>query len=459
MGDTKQEHEEEIKEKEEVELEQKQRTAIDIYGTEVAERVDLDDIIDDMLSILPRVEEEYLVSGARLKCSKAYKAMKKIDDTIFLTNQKGTSLLRVEGVETTGDLPIANINDNKKGKNIFHFGNCNAELTINEKMSLIMNKKAQTEGLCQYLMRIEDTWENVPVTNGKDYFSYRGASGINLMSKLFCYKKGWITPLTSGQRNRKITVQPGAVTKEDLRFALENGLSGKQLYALADIRNYFAADDDLYKKTTIFAFEGLGSDSSNYFEEDYGEISKSKYWNGGNKYHPDGQFRAILFVAKEGKLTYVAPYASTLPDNMEKAATICDGKYEIRNGSHKGYAALVLNNDNDIPAYNSIDQDDTADHIHFHMAGLLSDDDPENPYSAGCITIPVRHYVAFGKHVGFISEGTDDSIGSDNIYKKAKPKLEYFANTKEFEGYMVIDRKYYSDTEGYLKFNAPKEGK
>ena len=443
MGDTKQD--------------QKIKIAIDIYEEEIAKREDLDDIINDMLAVLPRVEEEYLVSGARLTCSEACKTMKRINGIEFCTTRGGESVLRVEGSVTADNAPIANVNDNKKDKNIFHFGNCNAELTFKEKMELRSNSKARAEGICSYLMKIDDLWENEPVTSGKEYFTYREAEGINRMSKLFCYKKGWITPLTSGQENRKINVQSGAVTKEDLRFALENGFSGEQLYALADIRNYFAADDDLYKKTTIFAFEGLGSDSSNYFEEDYGEVSKSKYWNGKNKYHLDRQFGAILFVAKKGKLTYVAPYASTLPDNMEKAATICDGNYEIKSGLHKGYAALLLNNDGDIPAYNSIDQDDTADHIHFHMAGLLKSDDPESPYSVGCITIPVRHYVAFGKHVGFISEETDDSIGSDNVYGTAGENLKHSLET--FAGYMVIDRKYYDDTEGYLKFNAPKEGK
>lgn len=431
------------------------RIAIDIYGKEVAEREDLDNIINDMLAVLPRVEEEYLVSGARLRCNQACKNVKTIDGVYFRTKQDGTSLLKVKGAETTiDDVAIANINDNKKDENIFHFGNCDAILSDDEKKSLKTQFKVQHEGMCSYLMKIDDAWENVPVTNGMEYFSYRDAPGINRMSKLFCYKKGWITPLTSGQENRKISVQPGAVTKEDLRFALENGLSGKQLYALADIRNYFAENPVLYNKTTIFAFEGLAN-----------EQTEDNFWNGYNFYHPkgQGQFGAIMFVAKEGKLTYYQGYASTLPDNMEKAATICDGNYEIKNGAHgktdtfEGYAALVLNNNNDIPAYNSIDKDDTADHIHLHMAGRLWRDDPLKPYSAGCITVPMKDYVAFGKHVGFLREETDDSIGTheDDSYNNEKLKLVFGKNTKAFEGYIVIDRKYYDDTEGYLEFNAP----
>ena len=46
--------------------------------------------------------------------------------------------------------------------------------------------------------------------------------------------------VTSGQENRNISVDPRAVTKEDLRFAIQNGISGTKIYALADIRDYFA---------------------------------------------------------------------------------------------------------------------------------------------------------------------------------------------------------------------------
>lgn len=79
-------------------MENTKRIAIDIYGKEVAEREDLEDIINDMLSVLPRIEEEYLVSGVRLRCSKACPSIKSIDGIDFFTNQSGTSLLSVEGM-------------------------------------------------------------------------------------------------------------------------------------------------------------------------------------------------------------------------------------------------------------------------------------------------------------------------------------------------------------------------
>lgn len=452
MGDTKQD--------------QKIKIAIDIYGEEIAKREDLDDIINDMLAVLPRVEEEYLVSGAQLRCNQADRCMKNVDGVCFYTRQDGTSLLKVEGLVTADNAPIANVNDNKKDRNIFHFGNCNAVLTSKEKMELRSNSRARDEGMCSYLMKIDDLWENEPVTSGKEYFTYRGAEGINRMSKLFCYKKGWITPLTSGQENRKISVQPRAVTKEDLRFALENDLSGEQLYALADIRNYFADYPELRKETTIFAFEGLGSDPQ--------KDPNSDKWNGHNDYHPDGQFRAILFVAKEGKLTYVAPYASTLPDNMALSATVCEGIYKTKSVRHKNsdqyenpYAAIQLRDFNDgknafLPAYNSKKGDDLASGINLHMAGRINGTykTNDNDYSIGCLTVPICYYRDFGVEVGFIQD-LEESKKTRTCYdyKTAKQYLKYEKNTKKFEGYMVINRDYYDDSKGYLRFNSSNKEK
>lgn len=180
-------------------------------------------------------------------------------------------------------------------------------------------------------------------------------------------------------------------------------LTARQCMALYEIRDYLEKNPELRIGTTIFVFEGLATPRTN----------EEADWNGINMYHPNGQFGAIAIVTVDGELKYVVQ-ASTLPDDMENTATICEGIYDIKSGLHKGYAALWLNNNANIPAYNSIDKDDVADYIHFHMAGVLRKDHPTNPYSAGCITVPVKEYVAFGKKVGFIKEGTDVNIGSDN---------------------------------------------
>ena len=409
----------------------------------------LDGIIEDMLAILPRVEEEYLVSGACLKCSLATKETIDIDGVEFNTNKDGTSLLKVENKDMIGDVAKANIFDCKRYKNIMPFGNCKAELSEDEKKMLKANAARRQKGMCYFLMNISGLWENEPTKGGMEYFKYRRWPGINGMSKLFCYKKGKIMAITSGQENRNLSLSPGAVTKEDLQFAIRNGIGGKKIYALADIRVYFAKYPKLLEKTTIFAFEGLAD------EYPHGEDSK---WNGDNDSHPNGQFGAIMFVAKEGKLTYYEGHASTLPDDVKNKPTVCEGVYETGSIKHKledddGYAAIRLykyNNfgDDVLKAYNSKKEHDAIDGVNLHMAAKMTE---KYVYSKGCITVPVRCYRDFGVEVGFIAPKVGYNVGEDDIYGNAKRALFYDdCAIQNFTGYIVIDRDYYEYSEEYL---------
>lgn len=263
-----------------------------------------------------------------------------------------------------------------------------------------------------------------------------------MTSILFCRHGGFIYPRTSGQ-----TVLLGGLSE----FLSNYELTGKQYMALYEIRNYMTRNPQLLTGTAIFVFEGLATPIQIGGDEDESE------WNGKNNYHQYGQFGAIVIATVDGVPTYAVMKASTLPDDMETYATICEGIYGVKNESHKGYAALWLNNNAPIPAYNSIDGDDTAEAIHFHMAGKLGSDHPGNhSYSQGCITIPVREYVKFGKQVGFITQNTDDDIGNNNKYGEARDKLLFSDHSQEFNGYMVIDRQYYDDEKKYLKFNGPR---
>lgn len=118
-----------------------------------------------------------------------------------------------------------------------------------------------------------------------------------------------------------------AISKEDLKFALDNELSGRQLYALSEIGEYYGKYPELKDKPTIFAFEGLGS-----------------YSGGVNSYHPNGQYGALIIVAKGGKLVYATANASTLPDNPV-SATVNGGVYQTIYKFHSGtYAALQVRN-------------------------------------------------------------------------------------------------------------------
>ena len=47
-------------------------------------------------------------------------------------------------------------------------------------------------------------------------------------------------------------------------------------------------------------------------------------------------------------------------------------------------------------------------------------------------------------------------IGHDD-YQRAKPEFDYKKYlVDDFTGYIVIDRQYYENTEGYLKYNSPQ---
>ena len=96
------------------------------------------------------------------------------------------------------------------------------------------------------------------------------------------------------------------------------------------------------------------------------------------------------------------------------------------------------------------------------MAGDIKSDNPDNPYSKGCITIPVQDYLEFGVNVEFIKGKAVDDIGEiwetydGDDYQNAKEKLPYKTYAQKFDGHMVIDRQYYDDKNNYLKFNGTR---
>lgn len=433
------------------------------------------------------VDDEYLVNGALLTCTKAKWGDFEISEDEVIKIEKlseklmsgePTEYLRVlENPLHTNNLRHANVTDTKKEWNIMPFPcNCSEPASDEQKELIRANKvDCQNHGVCKYLMDLEEEWENidfnVPYAEFPDEKmtpalesiqastmlnkpAKKYKKGITMTSVLFCKHGGFIYPLTSGQT---------ILFNQWETFASENCFTARQCMALLEIMNYFENNPELRQGTSIFVFEGLATPVPLKDEslKDKNDPHYEWNWNGTNKYHPNGQFGAIIIVTVNGKPDCAAMKASTLSDNMEKA-TICEGVYEVSNTAHSrntdgGYAALTLNNDLNIPAYNSKTGNDYANLIHFHMAGPLY---PGSAYSEGCITMPVREYVAFGKQVGFIDEGADDK-GENNSYSEARTGIKASSHSKEFNGYMVIDRQYFDDVgnqEGdkYLKFNGPR---
>lgn len=442
------------------------------------------------------VYDEYLVDGAFLTCSSATWGNFQLsdDDCIEIDGVeekrkegKATEYLRVpENPMSANELRYATVADTKQEWNIMPFPcNCMMPALPEQDAKIRANKvDSQSHGVCKYLMDLEKEWENydfeetisfsvpalpshplsISITKSvpyKDFMdeempsaledaqmseiwsrdSAQKKKGITMTSVLFCKHGGFIYPLTSGQ-----TVLLDGLTE----FLSTYNLTGRQYMALYEIMGYLERYPELRTDTSIFVFEGLATPRTD----------EEVKWNGVNKYHPNGQFGAIAIVTMKGKLEYALLKASTLPDDMENYATICEGIYDIKNESHKGYAAMWLNDNENIPAYNSITGNNYADKIHFHMAGKLVDDNPgDGSYSQGCITIPMKDYLVFGMKVEFLNEKAEEleEKWKNASYKDGKKMLIYEEYTKEFNGYMVIDRQYYDDTEGYLKFNGKEK--
>lgn len=421
---------------------QEERIAEAIYGEEIKEKEDYEQIVEDMLTVLPMVEEEYLVSGAYLTCSMATPLSKTVEGICFQTKNKGKSQLAVTGEGSIGGKANATVADYRKNQNIFPFGNCKAELTGLDKARLKADARARREGMCSCLMELNVPWDNLPVTGENGYFEYGGKPGINRMSHLLCAKKGWITALTSGQgySSHKGGENPRAITKEDMLFALDYGLHGKQLNALLDIREYMEEYLELKENPVVFAFEGLGS-----------------YSGGTNSCHQEGQYGAMFIVCKEGKMTYAVQDCSTLPDRRNNAV-IHDGVYNAVYKKHNGgYRALQLRrwekeDDGNIPArrYDG-DKSNKASGINLHMAKNLHE---TSGWSLGCLTVESSQYYDFAVAAGFIEPQTDGKDYHD--YKNVQGITDASKQYTHW-GCVVVDRRYMEEEERARYFDEDEE--
>ena len=195
---------------------------------------DIDNIICDRLKEKDEEEvlKEYLVDKALLTCTSAkwwdFKLL--YDGRIIKTeglsdkvmSGEPTTFLRVSENDMYSDgLHHATVADTKQGLNIKPFlCNCMEPANENEEKEIVKNiEECEKNGVCQYLMDLEDEWENIAL----DDVSYKEFSnvdpdrglnigsvnagagqnekkqGITMMSVLFCKHGGLIYPVRSGQ--------------------------------------------------------------------------------------------------------------------------------------------------------------------------------------------------------------------------------------------------------------------
>lgn len=224
---------------------------------------------------------QYLVNGAVLTCNQATWEPFKVpgQENIVLEQNHiadkytfPVGVLKVfdDEMVINGEL-YATVKDAVLGKNIFPF-QCNCKKVVDRKDELTKIKKdpnCNKHGVCRHLMKLNEEWENLPL--GKHLYKTKGA-GINgevenvkkeeiecitMTSMLFCKHGGLITPVTSGQENRRegelliiYQVEAGAVVSG------KSGESGKAAQAGEVVKFDFSSYESKNK---------FGSSTPNYY--------------------------------------------------------------------------------------------------------------------------------------------------------------------------------------------------
>ncbi len=202
-----------------VDLSDKQKELADQAKDRSAEKIakareDDPGMTDDeyMLEEYADDHDEYLVDGARLKCSHAIREIKVIQGKIYRSVAPDTTtVLKVTEnpkAKCCGYLYHATVKDRKVKDNIPPFRcNCDRE-PHNEKewAKLEADETCLYEGTCKALIDLEDEWDNLPTMTPYLSFGNDGdeesISGITMSSMLFCKHGGLITPVTSGQTTK-----------------------------------------------------------------------------------------------------------------------------------------------------------------------------------------------------------------------------------------------------------------
>ncbi len=180
---------------------------------------------------------QYLVDGALLTCTMATLDDFEVDSETSVkleieTLEEGekrrqTFLSVMENAMYIGESCYATVKDTIINRNIFPFRcNCRQKADRMSEIERIKNNIAdcRENGVCQYLICLNEEWDNMLLSDGKTYQMHRNikavdsvsgagwilggidteiedVEGITRTSVLFCKHGGLIVPLTSGQEN------------------------------------------------------------------------------------------------------------------------------------------------------------------------------------------------------------------------------------------------------------------
>ncbi len=176
------------------------------------ELADLEAYFTDYMAYLKenRKKNHYLVNEAILTCTHCTQKTVEAEGMEFQVPEGCTEtklkVTRNETAKNGAEQCFATIEDSEKGVNIFSFGNCvNPPDRKDEKKALIyagMSEELRKLGTCQYLMKLNDKWENLIFDLGYDG-RVENEDGsmvetITMESVLFCKHGGFIYPIDPG---------------------------------------------------------------------------------------------------------------------------------------------------------------------------------------------------------------------------------------------------------------------
>lgn len=299
--------------------------------------------------------KKYLLDGAVLRCSKSTLKPFKVPDEpdIILKNIAGESQEELKKREQTRlyvrvddgkvkdvDSLFATIYDCKKGElsalseeeekkwdgpNIYPFRcNCKVDIDRDTEKEIIEEHRNDCEvnGVCQYLMDLNDTWETWPSDQGEFYEERKDGDGnvimakcITMTSALFCKHGGLITPIKAGQ----VDYVEGYVTRktlESLEFEVISDESIRQLNVMLFLYDITSIEEIRHFLSQSVVECGYGEDLEEQKDKDY-EGSDYEYFVGkyfyntttkkllGNDYERDGYvFRGGGYLQLTGRYNY-----------------------------------------------------------------------------------------------------------------------------------------------------------
>lgn len=215
--------------------------------------------------------KKYLVDGAVLRCNQTTLEPFKMSDGTEIklefdenvetdsedekknqTERRYTELHVTDRQISDNELPHATVLDCIQGKNIYPF-KCNCKLADDreeEYQNIKNDPECTKKGVCQYLMKLNDRWENLP-TNGKyetvtvkdseDEIKEKTVECITMTSVLFCKHGGLITPVNSGQVIK--TEQKLMFTQNELVFCGWTNITEDEVMDFNNALEYFGVEE------------------------------------------------------------------------------------------------------------------------------------------------------------------------------------------------------------------------